>query len=64
MATRKANIEGFPVSAGIHAALGDLAGRFPVLPNGLADALDEHGPDALAWVWLDGSKILRLEVDE
>lgn len=52
------------MSAGIHAALGDLAGRFPVLPNGLADALDEHGPDALAWVWLDGSKILRLEVDE
>lgn len=55
--------EGFRVSDKIWACLADIATRFPILPSVLADALDEHGGDAMAWAWIDGPKILRLEVD-
>lgn len=51
------------MSAGaIRGALTDIASRFPILPNVLADALDEHGPDAQCWAWIDGSKLVKLEV--
>jgi hypothetical protein len=49
-------------AATLSASLTDIATHFVILPGILADALDEHGPDAKAWAWLDGGKLLKLEV--
>lgn len=38
------------------------AARFPILPDRLADALDEHGGEAMAWVWIVDGKLINLEV--
>jgi len=47
-----------------HEALSDIAAQFVILPGVLADALDEHGGDALAWAWIgDDGRLVRLEVE-
>lgn len=44
-------------------ALTDIAARFPILPARLADALDEHGPDAMAWATIVDGRLVALEVE-
>jgi len=47
----------------LHEALAEISGRFPILPETLANALDEFGSGQLAWAWIDGGRLLRLELD-
>lgn len=47
----------------IRAALTDIATRFPLVPVELADAMDEHGGDAIAFAWISPTGVLlRLEL--
>ena len=51
------------MSALVREALSEIATRFVLLPTIVADALDTHGPEAIAWAWFDGARLIRLDVD-
>lgn len=47
----------------VYGTLSDIASKFVILPEILADALDVYGSNADAWAWFDGDKLTKLELD-
>lgn len=50
-------------TAFVYLPLADLASRFPILPTRLADALDAHGPNVLAWARIRNGRLLSLDIE-
>ena len=48
----------------IHGPLHAIAAWFVTVPWRLVDAMDEHGREAYARVWVVNNRITRLEVDD